>query len=168
VLVAWELCKCFWRGGVPREALQFAPCSGAVGGARLVASPEVGAVILTGGTSTALRMLEATPAMNLLAETGGKNATVVTGMSDRDMAIKHVLHSAFSHTGQKCSATSLLILEAEVYEDADFRKTLIDAIESMKVGSAWELDTRIGPMIHAPDGDLERASRSSSMASRGR
>ena len=156
VLIAWELCQCFWRGGVPREALQLAPCSGAVGGARLVASPEVGAVILTGGTSTALRMLDATPAMNLLAETGGKNATVVTGMSDRDLAIKHVLHSAFSHTGQKCSATSLLVLEAEVYDDQEFRKTLVDAIESMKVGSAWEIDTRIGPMIHAPDGDLER------------
>lgn len=155
VLIAWELCQCFWRAGVPREALQFVPCSGAVGGARLVASPKVGAVILTGGTSTALRMLEATPHMNLLAETGGKNATIVTGMSDRDLAIKHVLHSAFSHSGQKCSATSLLILEAEVYDDPAFRKTLVDAIESMKVGSAWELDTRIGPTIHAPDGDLE-------------
>jgi fructokinase len=36
VLVAWELCQCFWRGGVPREALQLVPCSGAVGGSKLV------------------------------------------------------------------------------------------------------------------------------------
>ena len=54
--------------------------------------------------------------MQLLAETGGKNATIVTTLSDRDQAIKHVLHSAFSHGGQKCSATSLLILEEEVYQ----------------------------------------------------
>ena len=53
-----------------------------------------------------------TRACNLFAETGGKNATIVTALSDRDQAIKHVLHSAFSHSGQKCSATSLLMLEA--------------------------------------------------------
>lgn len=156
VLVAHELCKCFWRAGVPREVLQFVPCSGGRGGAHLVSSDEVDAVILTGGTETALRMLEAKPTLNLLAETGGKNATVVTAMSDREQAIAHVLKSAFGHTGQKCSATSLLILEAEVYDDPAFKQTLIDAASSMKVGSAWELDTRIGPMIGPPSGDLER------------
>ena len=60
------------------------------------------------------------PSLNLTAETGGKNATIVTAMADRDQAIKHVIHSAFSHAGQKCSATSLLLLEAEVYDDAKF------------------------------------------------
>ena len=57
--------------------------------------------------------------MHLTAETGGKNATIVTAMADRDQAIKHVIHSAFSHAGQKCSATSLLLLEAEVYDDPE-------------------------------------------------
>jgi RHH-type proline utilization regulon transcriptional repressor/proline dehydrogenase/delta 1-pyrroline-5-carboxylate dehydrogenase len=156
VLVAWELCQCFWRAGVPREALQFLPCSGARGGAKLVGSSDVDAVILTGGTSTALKMLDARPEMNLLAETGGKNGTIVTAMSDREQAIKHLLHSAFSHGGQKCSATSLLVLEAEVYDDPHFKATLCDAVTSMKVGSAWELDTRMGPLIHPPTDDLER------------
>ena len=77
-------------------------------------------MILTGGTETALSMLRNSPTMHLCAETGGKNATIVTGMADRDQAIKHVVHSAFSHSGQKCSATSLLLLEAEVYDDAKF------------------------------------------------
>jgi RHH-type proline utilization regulon transcriptional repressor/proline dehydrogenase/delta 1-pyrroline-5-carboxylate dehydrogenase len=156
VLVAWEMVSCFWRAGVPREALQFAPAPGSVGGAQLCASPVVSAVILTGGTDTARRMLAAKPEMQLLAETGGKNATIVTAMSDREQAIKHVLHSAFSHSGQKCSATSLLILEAEVYDDPGFRQTLVDALTSLRVGSAWELDTRMGPMIKPPSGDLER------------
>ena len=159
VLVAYELCKCFWRAGIPKEALQFVPCSGATGGARLVASSEVDVVILTGGTDTALRMLEARPDMNLLAETGGKNATVVTAMSDREQAIKHLVASAFGHAGQKCSATSLLILEAEVYDDAKFKETLCDAVESIEVGSAWDLSTRMGPAICAPEGDLERAQK---------
>ena len=156
VLVAFELVKCFWRAGVPKEALQFVPCSGAMGGAQLVASEAVGAVILTGGTDTGLRMIDARPRMNLLAETGGKNATIVTSMSDREQAIKHVLHSAFSHCGQKCSATSLLILEGEVYDDPTFKETLCDAVRSLKVGTAWNFDSRIGPLVRAPDGDLER------------
>ena len=159
VLIAWELVKCFWDAGVPREALQFAPCSGRVGGARLVASSLVDVVILTGGTDTALRMLEARPRMNLLAETGGKNATIVTAMSDRESAIGHVLKSAFGHGGQKCSATSLLICEAEVYDDPAFKKTLVDAAESMPVGSAWNLASKLGPLIDPPGGDLERAQK---------
>jgi len=157
VLVAYELCKSFWRGGVPKQALQFAPCSGAREGARLVASADVDVVILTGGTDTALRMLEARPTMNLLAETGGKNATIVTAMSDREQAIAHALYSAFGHSGQKCSATSLLILEGEVFDDPTFKATLIDAARSMRIGSAWELDTKVGPMISPPSGDLEVA-----------
>jgi RHH-type transcriptional regulator, proline utilization regulon repressor / proline dehydrogenase / delta 1-pyrroline-5-carboxylate dehydrogenase len=156
VLTAYELCKCFWRAGVPKEALQFLPCSGARGGARLVASEAVDAVILTGGTSTALRMIEGRPTMNLCAETGGKNATIITAMSDRELAIKHVIYSAFGHSGQKCSATSLLILEGEVYDDPGFKKTLVDAVRSLAIGSAWELHTKMGPVVHPPDSDLER------------
>ncbi len=158
-LIAWELCQCFWRGGVPRTALQFLPCPGSGAGERLATHPEVDAVILTGGTSTALRMLRARPEMRLFAETGGKNATIVTALSDREQAIKHVLHSAFSHSGQKCSATSLLLLEAEVCDDADFQRTLRDAVESLHVGSAWELRTRIGPLIRPPTGELLRGLR---------
>ena len=50
VLVAWEMCQCFWRAGVPKTALQFVPCSGGREGRKLVNNPQVGAVILTGGT----------------------------------------------------------------------------------------------------------------------
>lgn len=156
VLVAWELARCFWDGGVPREALQLMPCSGGGVGADLAAHPGVDAVILTGGTATALRMLERRPDMQLMAETGGKDATIVTALADRDQAIKHVLHSAFSHSGQKCSATSLLILEQEVYDDPDFKAALCDAVESLPVGSAWECANRVGPLIRPPAGVLER------------
>ena len=155
-LIARELCECFWRGGVPRTALQFLPGPGSGAGERLVTHPDVDAVILTGGTATALRMLRARPEMRLFAETGGKNATIVTALSDREQAIKHVLHSAFSHSGQKCSATSLLLLEAEVHDDPDFQRTLRDAVESLHVGPATELPTRIGPLIRPPSGELLR------------
>jgi RHH-type proline utilization regulon transcriptional repressor/proline dehydrogenase/delta 1-pyrroline-5-carboxylate dehydrogenase len=157
VLVAWELCQCFWRGGVPREVLQFVPCPGSGAGQRLVTHSGVDAVILTGGTGTARHLLRARPELRLFAETGGKNATIVTALADREQAIKHVLHSAFSHSGQKCSATSLLLLEAEVYDDPAFKRMLADAVSSLPVGSAWDLATKIGPLIRPPAGDLARA-----------
>jgi len=155
-LIAYDLCKCLWDAGVPKQALQFLPCSGAKAAPELVSHPDVDAVILTGGTDTAMSMLRHAPFMDLLAETGGKNATIVTALADRDLAIKNVLHSAFSHSGQKCSATSLLILEGEVYDDPGFRESLIDAASSLAVGSAWELHTKIGPLIRPPSGDLEK------------
>ena len=157
VLVAHELCQCFWRAGVSNKTLQLIPCSGAREGQQLVTHADVDTVILTGGTDTALTMLEADPHMRLLAETGGKNATIVTGMADRDQAIKNVVYSAFGHSGQKCSATSLLVLETEVYEDPEFKRALCDAVKSLHVGSAWDLKTKVGPTIKPPSGDLEQA-----------
>ncbi len=157
VLPAYQLCECFWQAGVPRRALQFVPCSGNSTARRLVRDRSVHAVILTGGTATALAILADRPDCPLHAETGGKNATIVTAMSDRDQTIKHIMISAFSHSGQKCSATSLLLLEEEVYEDRTFRDALCDAAASLPVGSVWELRTRVGPLIRPPQGDLEKA-----------
>jgi RHH-type proline utilization regulon transcriptional repressor/proline dehydrogenase/delta 1-pyrroline-5-carboxylate dehydrogenase len=155
VMIAYRLAECFWKAGVQRTALQFAPCAGNTVAQYLVAHDAVDAVILTGGTSTAATMLAHKPTMSLFAETGGKNATIVTGLADRDQAIKNVLHSAFSHSGQKCSATSLLILESEVYRDPKFREQFCDAVESLTVGSAWDLSTKLGPLIRPPSGVLE-------------
>lgn len=156
VLPASILCQCFWDAGVPLQALQLVPSRGSRGGKRLVSHPDVDVVILTGGTETAVRMLEQRPDLELIAETGGKNATIITALSDRELAIKHVLHSAFGHSGQKCSATSLLLLEEEVYEDPKFRAQLEDAVQSLRVGSAWDLSTKIGPLIRPPEGALLR------------
>ncbi len=157
VLIAWEMCQCFWRAGVSKKVLQFVPCSGGKEGRQLVNHLKVNAVILTGGTETAQTMLRDNPRLDLFAETGGKNATIVTAVSDRDQAIKHILHSAFSHAGQKCSATSLLLLQAENYDDPNFRAALCEAVQILKVGSAWELDTKMGPLIRPPNGDLQKA-----------
>ncbi len=157
VLSAWQLCQCFWQAGVSRKALQFVPCSGAEVGPRLTTSPLVDFIILTGGTETGLQILKDKPGVYLAAETGGKNATIVTDMADRDQAIKNVLHSAFSNCGQKCSATSLLILEASIYDDPHFRQQLADAVASLQVGSAWKLNNRMGALIKPPSGALERA-----------
>ncbi|WP_153558966.1 bifunctional proline dehydrogenase/L-glutamate gamma-semialdehyde dehydrogenase [Roseimaritima sediminicola] len=156
VLPAFLVCQCLWEAGVPAEALQFLPCRGADAGRFLISDDRLSCVVLTGGTATAKSMLRQRPDLELMAETGGKNATIVTALSDRDLAVKHVLHSAFSNGGQKCSATSLLLLEQEVYEDRSFRNLLVDAVQSLRVGSAWDVANRIGPLIRPPSDELAR------------
>lgn len=156
-LCAYELCKCFWDAGVSKNTLQFVPCSGSLAGEYLVKNEKVDFVILTGGEETAYKMLESRPNLFLSAETGGKDATIVTAMSDRDQAIKNVIHSAFSNSGQKCSATSLLVLEEEVYNDPHFKKGLIDAAKSLHVGSVWDFTNRLGTLANPVSGALKHA-----------
>ncbi len=151
-----EIANCFWDAGIPREALQLVCCEDGEPIQTLSGHPDVDAIIFTGGTQTALKLLEKRPDAELSAETGGKNATIVTAMADRDQTIEHVLHSAFSHSGQKCSATSLLVLEREVYEDETFRKQLLDAIQTLKVGSVWNFSNKMGPLIREPLADLRK------------
>lgn len=157
VLVAWVLCQCFWRAGISKNTLQFVPCAGGSEGSYMVTHDDVNFVILTGGTQTGLAMLAQKPGIFLSAETGGKNATIVTAMADRDQAIKNVIYSAFGNSGQKCSATSLLILEKEIYDDPAFKRQLADAAQSFKVGSAWDFSSRMGVLIRPPSGELKQA-----------
>lgn len=155
VLVARRLCEALWRAGVPRDVLQLVLCDDSLG-SRLIQDSRIHTVILTGATDTARLFRRLRPGLDLLAETGGKNAIVVSAMSDWDLAIKDTLQSAFGHAGQKCSAASLLICEAEVYDSPSFRTRLRDAALSLAVGSAWQPDTVLTPLIHPPQGNLLR------------
>jgi len=118
---------------------------------------DIDFVILTGGEETATSMLDARADLFLTAETGGKDATIVTSLADREQAVKNVVQSAFKNSGQKCSATSLLVLEEEVYNDESFQKALKDAAESMSVGSIWDFKNNIGTLSSKPSGNLKKA-----------
>jgi RHH-type transcriptional regulator, proline utilization regulon repressor / proline dehydrogenase / delta 1-pyrroline-5-carboxylate dehydrogenase len=155
-LIGERLATLLYRAGVPATALQLVLAEDDVASA-LVQDARVHSVILTGATSTACLFQQLRPGLRLLAETGGKNAFVVSAMSDRELAIRDAVHSAFGHAGQKCSAASLLICEREVYDDEGFRATLRDAVESLHVGSAWDLRSFVTPLIRPPEGALARA-----------
>ena len=157
VLCGWELAKVFWEAGVPKNVLQFINCIDNPIGSSLIKDPRVNSIILTGATSTAKLFLSLRPSVHLCAETGGKNALIITAMADRDLAIKDLLHSAFGHSGQKCSAASIGILEKEIYESESFLNQLKDAASSLKVGSAWNPQNKITPLIHPPAPHLLRA-----------
>ena len=157
IYCAWEFCKCFWDAGISCNTLQFLPCPGSLAGKHLIPNKDIDFVILTGGESTAQQMLKTRNDLFLTAETGGKDATIVTAMADREQAIRNVCHSAFSNSGQKCSATSLLVLEKEVYEDEGFKTALVDAASSMKVGSPWDFGNRVTLLESKPSGALKKA-----------
>jgi RHH-type transcriptional regulator, proline utilization regulon repressor / proline dehydrogenase / delta 1-pyrroline-5-carboxylate dehydrogenase len=156
VLVGYELVKLFWEAGVSKEVLQFVPCKDEQG-SLLVQDPRIAAVVLTGATDTAKMMLKMRPGLDLIAETGGKNCIIVSKMADLDLAIKDIIQSAFAFSGQKCSACSLVILEAEVYDNPRFKSQLKSAAASLAVGSQWDPASKITPLIRPPEGPLKRA-----------
>ncbi|MCB9156565.1 MAG: proline dehydrogenase family protein [Caldilineaceae bacterium] len=160
VLVAWELVNAFWDAGIPQDVLQFTPTTDDEVGQALVTDARVDAVILTGGYETARLFLSWKPELHLLAETSGKNSMIISGLADHDLAIKDLVYSAFGHNGQKCSAASLAVLEAEVYDNPTFLRQLKDAAASLPVGPAWELTSQITPLIRPPSGPLARAQSS--------
>ena len=155
--VAYELARQLWRAGVPRDVLQFVACPDNEVGRRLVTHDSVATVVLTGAYETAQLFRSWKPSIRVLAETSGKNALVITAAADEDAAIRDLVKSAFGHAGQKCSAASLAIVEASVYDDPSFMRRLADAVRSVRVGVAEDLATMTGPLVGEPSPKLLRA-----------
>ena len=152
---AW-IAEQFWRAGVPRNVLQLVVCEDGPVGRHLVTHAGVDTVVLTGAFDTASMFLDWRPDLRVLAETSGKDALVITPSADIDQAIADLVRSAFGHAGQKCSAASLGIVVAEVYDDPIFQRRVRDAVTSLRVGAATDPATMVGPLIAAPTGKLER------------
>jgi len=155
-LVAARAVALCHAAGVPEWALGLVVVDDE-GAEPLIVDRRVNAVVLTGGTETARLFRSLRPTLELIAETGGKNALIVSAMSDREQAVQHAVRAAFGHAGQKCSALSLLVLEREVYRSASFREKLADATRTLRVGSAWSAETAVTPLIRPPSGALARA-----------
>ncbi len=153
----WALVQQLWRAGVPRDVLHYVACEDDDIGRHLVTHIDVAAVVLTGSFDTATMFTSWKPELRLLAETSGKNALIITAAADIDAALRDLVRSAFGHAGQKCSAASLAIIDAAVYDDPTFLTRLRDCALSMTVGNASDEATIVGPLIQAPTGPLARA-----------
>ena len=154
---AYLLARQLWQAGVPQDVLQFFPCDDGETGKALICDARVDAVILTGSIETARMFQSWRPSLRLFAETSGKNALVITAQADREAAIKDLVKSAFGHAGQKCSAASLAIVEAEVYDSPDFRRQLRDCANSLFVGPATDARSFVTPTVQKPSPSLQRA-----------
>ena len=157
VATAWLLVQQLWEAGVPKEALHFVPTRDDEVGQSLVSHPNVDALILTGAFDTAKMFISWRNDLNLLAETSGKNSIVISACADIDAAVKDLVQSAFGHAGQKCSAASLGIVVESVFKNPAFLRQLIDDVSTLRVGAGWNFSTSVGPVIHAPEGNLQRA-----------
>lgn len=152
-----ELVRQLHLAGIPPDAVQLVRCPDDEVGRHLVTHPNVGTVVLTGSYDTASMFHEWKPSLRLVAETSGKNALVITASADLDLALADLVRSAFGHAGQKCSAASLAIVEADLYDQERFRRRLADCVTSLRVGPATDLESMVGPLIHPPTGPLRRA-----------
>ena len=156
VLTAYQLAQQMWKAGVPKEVLQFLPLIDGATGKKLITDPRIAAVILTGSYFTAAMFQEWRPDLALYAETSGKNSLVISVAADVDLAIKDLVKGAFGHAGQKCSATSLALIQKEVYDNPRFMEQLKDAAESLHVAGSWDTSAVVTPVIREPDEYLKR------------
>jgi alpha-ketoglutaric semialdehyde dehydrogenase len=136
------------EAGLPPEVIQLVHGRGETVGKALVDHPEVPVISFTGSTETGAVIGEVCGRMHkrLSLEMGGKNAMIVMDDADLDLALEGVLWGAFGTTGQRCTATSRLILHAKVYDS--FLKRLTDAAEALSLGDGRQEQTQVGPLIH--------------------
>jgi RHH-type proline utilization regulon transcriptional repressor/proline dehydrogenase/delta 1-pyrroline-5-carboxylate dehydrogenase len=123
-------------------------------GRGLISHPGVDRLILTGGFETAQLFRSWRADLPLLAETSGKNALIVTPSADFDLAVADIVKSAFGHAGQKCSAASLVILVGSVAKSERFRRQLMDAVTTLRVGYPDDPESVMGPVIERPGSKL--------------
>jgi RHH-type transcriptional regulator, proline utilization regulon repressor / proline dehydrogenase / delta 1-pyrroline-5-carboxylate dehydrogenase len=146
--------------GVPPEALVFVPGDGQVGAA-LVANAQVDLVAFTGSWEVGAQIFSTSARVptrrlrRVIAETGSKNPIVVAASADLDSAIAGILHSAFGHAGQKCSACSRVIVDARLAHALAER--LGKAAGELPVGRAEDPATQVNPVITTADAARLRA-----------
>ncbi len=155
-VVAIRFVALLHEAGVPIDALACLPGRGAVAGQALVNHPAVAMVAFTGSREVGTRMHadvvrvqplngSAGAVKTLLAEMGGKNPIIVFADADLDEAADGIIHSAFGHAGQKCSASSRVLVAAPIYER--LRDRLIEAARSIRLGPAEDPATQLNPVI---------------------
>jgi RHH-type proline utilization regulon transcriptional repressor/proline dehydrogenase/delta 1-pyrroline-5-carboxylate dehydrogenase len=152
-VMAAKLMEVFEEVGLPPGVVNFLPGVGEEIGPTLVDHPDTAVVAFTGSMQVGLAInAEAgkTPpnqdhVKRVIAEMGGKNATIVDADADLDEAVKGVYEAAFGYSGQKCSACSRAIVVASVYNQ--FLTRLVEATKSLNVAAADDPACAIGPVI---------------------
>jgi acyl-CoA reductase-like NAD-dependent aldehyde dehydrogenase len=143
---AWALSEIISRAGLPAGTFNLVMGSGRQVGQALLDSTLVDAVSFTGSVGTGEQILKATAARRakVQLEMGGKNPLVVLDDADLEQAVECAVQGAFFSTGQRCTASSRLIVEAKVHDA--FVAKLRERMRQLKVGHAVARGTDIGPV----------------------
>ena len=145
--IAVALAEIVSRAGLPDGTFNLVMGDGKLIGHALASSPMIDAITFTGSAAVGCRVA-ATAVVNLVKvqlEMGSKNALVVMDDANLDLAVEHAVNGAFGGTGQKCTASSRLVVHAPVYDA--FVEKLITRTKTLRVGHAFDPNTQIGPVV---------------------
>jgi aldehyde dehydrogenase (NAD+) len=136
------------EAGLPPEVIQLVHGRGETVGKALVEHPGVPLISFTGSTATGSLIGETCGRMHkrLSLEMGGKNAMLVMDDADLDLALEGVLWGAFGTTGQRCTATSRLVLHRKIHDK--FVARVAEAAEKLRLGDGRSPKVDVGPLIH--------------------
>ncbi|MCA2014324.1 aldehyde dehydrogenase family protein [Cereibacter sphaeroides] len=133
--------------GCPKGVFNLVMGRGSEIGAALVGHPDVAAISFTGservGRGIARGCAEGMKKVQL--EMGGKNPMVVTGAADLELAVATCLNGTFFSTGQRCTASSRLIVTADIHDA--FAEKLAAAMSALRVGDPLDPETQMGPVV---------------------
>ena len=148
-LTAWHLADVLEKAGLPPGVFNLVVGKGSQVGQALVDSPQVKAISFTGsnavGTKLAAQCVER--GIKFQLEMGGKNPVIVLQDADLDKAVELTIAGAMLSAGQKCTATSRVIVQREVLPA--FRDRLAARASALKVGDGMKADTYMGPLVSA-------------------
>ncbi|NMT64465.1 bifunctional proline dehydrogenase/L-glutamate gamma-semialdehyde dehydrogenase PutA [Marinobacter orientalis] len=152
-LLAVRAVELMHEAGIPRDAIQLLPGTGATVGGGLTSDSRVAGVCFTGSTNTA-KMIDKAMAENMepdavmVAETGGLNAMIVDSTALPEQVVRDVLASSFQSAGQRCSALRMLYIQNDIADS--LLEMLYGAMEELGIGDPWLLSTDVGPVIDDP------------------
>jgi alpha-ketoglutaric semialdehyde dehydrogenase len=144
---AWALVEIASRAGLPRGVLNLVMGRGSVVGQVMLTHKDVNAISFTGSVETGAKVAMACAARGakFQLEMGGKNPLVVMADANLDAAVAGAVDGAFFQTGQRCTASSRLIIDERVH-DAFVEKT-VKAMQGLKIDHALKDGTQIGPVV---------------------
>ena len=136
------------EAGLPKGVLNLVHGQGEVVGKAITEHPAIQAVSFTGSTRTGEIVAQSCGkrTKHVCLEMGGKNAEIVMDDADLDLAIEGALWGAFGTTGQRCTATSRLILHENIHDEVVDR--LIAQAKKLKIGDGLDSSTHVGPVIN--------------------
>ncbi|AKB74870.1 Aldehyde dehydrogenase [Methanosarcina lacustris Z-7289] len=147
-LLAIKLVEILMEAGLPPGVVNIVPGPGGSVGKAIVQHPRIKAISFTGSLETGKWIMgECAKTMKRVSlELGGKNPVIVMDDANLELALEGVLWGAFGTTGQRCTATSRLILHEKIKEE--FIKRLLAKTKSLRVGNGLLPETDIGPVIN--------------------
>ena len=147
-LLVLKLADILKRAGLPTGVLNVVTGPGSTLGDALVGNKRVNMISLTGSTEVGRRVAEicGRDLRRCAFELGGKNAVIVLEDADLDLAVASVTLGAFGTTGQRCTATSRVIVQKSVQKV--FTDRLVAAAEKLRVGDGLDPDVDMGPLVN--------------------